>query len=186
LFRDILNSETYQRQSRAGNSAGDHLQFASSYPARLRSNALWNSLTAVLGRMDSGFGGPGGRRPGGGGFGGFGGIEGTIKSEFAFDPSLKPEDIEGSIPQALIMMNNPSVQAKISARGDTILARTLSKHEKDEEALEQVYLRVLCRKPTEREAAKSLAHIKGAGNRGDGFEDVLWALLNSTEFQTRR
>ena len=56
----------------------------------------------------------------------------------------------------------------------------------DADALEKVYLRVLARKPAEREKARCLDHVKKAGGRGEAFEDILWALLNSTEFQTRR
>jgi len=29
-------------------------------------------------------------------------------------------------------------------------------------------------------------HIDNVGNRTEAFEDILWALINSTEFQTRR
>jgi len=41
LFKVILESETYQRQSRMGRSRGEHLFFASSYPTRLRPTALY-------------------------------------------------------------------------------------------------------------------------------------------------
>src|SRR5439155_556400 len=49
LFREILNSETYQRQIRLGDSAEQHLRFAAAYPTRLRPDALWQSLASVLG-----------------------------------------------------------------------------------------------------------------------------------------
>ena len=51
LYRSILNSEAYQRQSRTANP-GDHLQFTAIYPTRLRPNALWDSLQHVLGQLN--------------------------------------------------------------------------------------------------------------------------------------
>jgi Protein of unknown function (DUF1549)/Protein of unknown function (DUF1553) len=186
LFRLILNTETYQRQSRLGETASEHLQFAAAYPTRIRSDALWDSLVGVLGPMSGRFGFPGRRGPGGRrGFGGFG-LEGQFKEEFRFDPSLKHEDVEGSIPQALIMMNNPLIQQKIEARGTNLLGRILSSQSDDGKALEMVYLRALARKPTAREQEKCLGYIKKVSNRAEAFEDILWALINSTEFQTKR
>src|SRR5205807_2125473 len=51
LFRTVLNSETYQRQIRLGETTEEHLHFAAVYPTRLRADALWASLTGVLGTM---------------------------------------------------------------------------------------------------------------------------------------
>jgi hypothetical protein len=184
LFRVILNSETYQRQSRQG-EVGEHLQFAAVSPTRLRASALWESVQHALGPMTArGFGG-GGAATGRRGFG-RGGVEGIFKQEFSFDPSLKPEDVEGSIPQSLLLMNNPQVQQRISARGNTTLSRILDRYPRDEEAVMVVYLQTLARKPTEREKSKCLALVRKASSRGDAYEDILWALLNSTEFQTKR
>ncbi len=188
LYRVILNTEAYQRQIRLGDSPSEHLQFAASYPTRLRADALWESLVGVLGPLGGrpGFGGgrPGGF--GGGRFGFGGGLEQLFKQAFAYDPSSRPEDIEGSVPQALMLMNNPLIQQRIEARGDTTLARLLRDTPKDAEALEILYLRTLARKPTERERQKCLTYIQKASSRSEAFEDILWALLNSTEFQTRR
>jgi hypothetical protein len=186
LLRSVLNSETYQRQTRLGESASEHLQFAALYPTRLRADALWDSLTSVLGRMGPPGGGPA-RRPGAAGpFPGRFGLEGQFKEEFRFDPSLKPEDVEGSIAQALILMNNPQINQRITATSSSVLGRILSAHADDAEALQMVYLRTLARKPTEREKQKCLDYIKKIGKRSEAFEDILWALINSTEFQTKR
>lgn len=188
LFRVIMNSQTYQRQSKVGKSRGEHLYFAYSFPTRLRPTALYESVVNAVGPLGGGgFGGPKGMGGpfGRGGFGG-GGIEGMIRSEYGFDPSLKNDDVEGSIPQALILMNNPQLNQKIKANSGNVLAKILSANKSDEAAAEAVYLQVLCRKPTANELAKSLSHVKRADSRAEGFEDVMWALINSTEFQTRR
>jgi Protein of unknown function (DUF1549)/Protein of unknown function (DUF1553) len=185
LFRDIMNTETYQRQIRPGEAGDEHLLFAAHFPARLSAEALWQNLVGVLGNMS----GPGPGRfagPGGGRFGGGFGIEGVFKQEFAFDPSTKAEEVEGSVPQALILMNNPAIQAKIKATGNNMLGSILSKHSGDEEALTSVYLRTLGRRPSDREQGRCREHIRVVNNRTEAFEDILWALINSTEFQTKR
>jgi hypothetical protein len=184
LFRGIMNSETYQRQIRLGDSADQHLHFAAAYPTRLRADAIWDSLVSVLG----GLGvqpnnnqprpmGPFGQRPG---------LEGLFKEEFKFDPSLKADEVEGSIPQALLLMNNPQINQRIQAKGTNLLARILSAYPQNEDALRMLYLRTLARKPTDRELAKCREYLKKVENRAEAFEDLLWVLLNSTEFQTKR
>lgn len=182
MLRAICISDAYQRQLRPGESA-EHLQFASAYPTRLRAEALWQSLVTVLGSM----GGPqlpAGPRP----MGPFAnrGLEGQFKEEFRFDPSLPHDEVEGSIPQALMLMNNAQIQQKIRADGTNLLGRILSAYSKDEDAVRMVYLRTLARKPTDRERDKALAYIKKIGKRSEAYEDLLWALINSTEFQTKR
>jgi hypothetical protein len=186
LFRDIMNSDTYQRQIRPGESGDDHLLFATRNPVRMNAGALIASLNTTLGPL----GGPGGggkfgaKGPGFGPFGG--GPAAQINAEFNYDPSTKVEEIEGSISQALILMNNPAINAKIKAQGQNMLGRILANNSDNTEAIRIVYLRTLARRPTDRENTRCLDHIKTVGNRAEAFEDILWALINSTEFQMKR
>jgi hypothetical protein len=184
MFRVILNSETYQRQIRLGDSTSEHLHFAAAYPTRLRADALWVSLTTVLGAMGAPAGAP---RPNAGPFAPrAAGLEGLFKDEFDFDPSTRPDEVESSVPQALLLMNNPLLNQKIQARGTNLLGRILTAYPDDDEALRMVYLRALARKPTDREKDRCRSYIAKAGSRAEAFEDILWALINSTEFQTKR
>jgi hypothetical protein len=184
FFRLVCNTQAYQRQVRAGEAGDARRLFASASPRRLDADALWESLVGVLGNL-------GGPRDGAtprptGPDAGRPGFEGLFKDEFGFDPSLRAEEVEGSVSQALLLMNSPAVNAKIRAQGTNLLARVLAANPDDDEALRLVYLRTLARKPTDREMDACRAHLKKAASRAEGFEDILWALLNSTEFLTKR
>jgi hypothetical protein len=187
LYRLITTSTAYQRQMRYGDSAQEHVRFAGTYPTRLRPDALYDALTKALGPLQEagGFGGRGGF--GGGPFGrGQLGLRGSIKSLFDFDPSAKPEDVEGSVPQALLMMNNETLNRQIKATGNTVLAKVLKDFSKDGDAVDQVYLRALSRSPTVNEKKVCLEHVGTSKSRGAAFEDILWSLINSAEFRTKR
>ncbi len=71
-------------------------------------------------------------------------------------------------------------------KGTNLLGRILKAYPQDEDALQMVYLHTLARKPTDHERQKCRTYIQKTGNRAQAFEDILWALLNSTEFQTKR
>ena len=192
LYRVLLNTETYQRQIRIGDAADKHLQFAGSYPARLRADTLWESLESVLGSLNN-FQPPRNRpgvnmpapppnRPGARRFG----LENLFVQTFAMDPSARADSVEGTVPQALMLMNNPVIQNKIRAVGDNTLAKILREYQRDEEAIKALYVKTLARKPTNREARVALDYVKSQRNRNEAYEDLMWALLNSAEFQTKR
>jgi hypothetical protein len=191
LFRTVLNSQTYQRQIRLGESLDQHMHFAAAYPMRLRADALWQSLVNAVGTPK----GPdlAARRPPAAQAAAVGNLqrrlqtfENIFKREFSFDPSLKPDDVEGTIPQALMLMNNAAIAERIQAKDETLLARILKSHIHDADALRALYLKTLARKPTDRELVKCQKYIAKVGSRSEAFEDLLWALINSTEFQTKR
>jgi hypothetical protein len=184
LLRELMNSETYQRQIRPGESADDHLLFAASNPVRMNADSLWQTLVGTLGRLEPGprMGGPGAGAP----FARLQTFEGNFKAEFGYDPSTRPAEVEGSVSQALMLMNNPLLNARIQATGTNLLGRILSSYTQDDEALRVVYLRALARRPTDRELERCRQHISRTGNRAEAFEDILWALINSTEYQTKR
>lgn len=182
LLRAVMNSRTYQRQIRPGEAPEEHLHFAAAYPRRLDANSLWQALELSLGKISA----PQVRRPNMGPFAVLQGFESLFKEEFAFDPSSRPEEVEGSVSQTLLMMNNPTINNKIQATGKNLLARILKSYPNDDVALRMLYLRTLVRRPTDRERERCRQHIRTAANRAEAFEDILWALLNSAEFQTRR
>jgi hypothetical protein len=59
------------------------------------------------------------------------------------------------------------------------------------DAVTELYLRVLARQPSLSEQQTAINYIRSVSEssrdgRGEAFEDLLWTLLNSTEFLHRR
>jgi hypothetical protein len=158
LLRTIMNSQAYQRESQTPAAASD--RFAALRPTRLRGDQVAEVVTQVLGDARA---------------------RDRIAREFSFDPSIPREDIDGSIQQALLLMNNPSVQQRI-----TKTAGEIAKNRNDDELVKQTYLRVLAREPSETESKRARDFIKKINNRTEATEDLIWALVNSAEFTTKR
>ena len=126
---------------------------------------------------------------GGAGRGRYGGPRNAaaqFNQAFGFDPSERRDEIKSSIPQALAMMNSPMINQGISARRNAGLGRLLSEVNDDEALTVELYLKALSRQPTAAEIKICLDYVQEVGNRAEAFEDVLWSLINSTEFLHRR
>jgi hypothetical protein len=105
---------------------------------------------------------------------------------FGVDPSVANDDVLGTIPQALFLMNSPLVNNRTQARPGTLLGEILSSTIDDRAALGELYLRVLSRQPTAKEVDICRQYMAHLGNRVEAFEDIYWSLINTTEFLTRR
>ena len=182
LMRTITATEAYQRQSRSRYEV-DKAPFASSCPQRLRGDQLYNALAEVLGFDDAAvamIGNNGYRAE-------LAGPRGQMNSTFGYDPSERRDEVTGSIPQALMLMNGPALNRGLNGRQpNTSLGKLLCETKDDSAVVEELYLRSLGREATPSEVKTCLDHVKTLGNRTEGFEDVLWALVNSTEFLNRK
>jgi hypothetical protein len=110
------------------------------------------------------------------------GLRNMVYQAFKADPSLPGGEVRGTIPQALLMLNSALVHKATSAQGRTVLADLLGRGLDDEAIVTALYERVLARRPTPRERDACLRHVRRSGKRAEGLEDVLWCLVNSTEF----
>jgi hypothetical protein len=110
------------------------------------------------------------------------GLRNMVYQAFRVDPSLPQAEMQGTIPQALLLMNSVLVKVTTSAKGKTVLADLLVKGKSDDEIVAALYERVLARKPTDKEKTICLRYVQKVGNRTEALEDVLWGLINSTEF----
>ena len=99
---------------------------------------------------------------------------------------------EANLAAVLHMLNSDEVQGKIVRAGgrvDKLVAEADKRT--DAEKVEELFLWVLCRKPTAEDTKAALEHIakqvaKNAANPALGkktaYENILWALLNTKEF----
>jgi hypothetical protein len=101
---------------------------------------------------------------------------------------------DGSLPQALVMMNGELVREATSGRPGTFLHQVLSSRGPDIEKLRQLCLSTLSREPTPLEIATFRQLVRQTvRNRpegpaapqlatNEGLADAYWAFLNSAEF----
>ncbi len=183
LFRVICQTKAYQRQSRPRRGP-EELPFTANVPQRLRSDQLINVLYSAL-EVDEGAGAtsqqvsffnPRARLR----------VRMQFAEIFGYDPSVIREEISMSIPQVLALMNAPQVNHLLTSRESTLLGRLLSEVDDDESLVVELYLRTLSRQPTAEELESALAYREQVENRNQAFEDLLWVLVNSVEFQYRR
>ncbi len=105
---------------------------------------------------------------------------------FGVDPSVANDDVLGTIPQALFLMNSPMIHNRTQARPGTVLGEILATAPNEHAAINALYLRVLSRSPTAKEAEICRHYLATVGDLREGFEDIYWSLINTTEFITRR
>jgi hypothetical protein len=82
-------------------------------------------------------------------------------------------------------MNGQQINSTIRAAGGTQLGRLLASTKNDDSVATEMYLNCFGREPNQAELATCLTHVKNCKTRSEGFEDVLWALVNSTEFRIK-
>ena len=195
LMREIANSATYQLSSRYPGQWNPAWQpyFARKYVRRLwaeevhdalaQSSGVYPSYT-ITGFTDQGFPKPSyamqlpdtvNMPPG------------DIGSNF-LDSFLRgnrddqPRKQDGSILQALNLMNNPFVEARIQAAGKTpapLIANNLQLSNPD--LINTLFLNILSRYPTSDEMSKAQAALAG-GNRTQAVQDLVWSLYNKVDF----
>jgi hypothetical protein len=111
----------------------------------------------------------------------------VFNQTFGYDPGLPRDEILGSIPQALLLMNSqPLARAIDGERRFTLLGRLLADTPDDRELADELHLRTLARHATPAEITVCLEHVRDTGDRADAFEDIFWALVNSAEFIHRK
>jgi hypothetical protein len=103
---------------------------------------------------------------------------------FGTDENDEATTFNGSIPQALTLMNGELVRRATGNQAGSMLARVAGNPRFDNaERIRYLYLAALSRVPTREELAISneLLVARG-GNVGAALQDIWWALLNTNEF----
>ena len=96
------------------------------------------------------------------------------------DREETPRSSEGSALQALQLMNNAFVTGRLNTNlGTGTLSESLQLA--DDALVENLYLSVLSREPTDEELAFGVNHLN-AGDRSTQAASLMWAMLNKTDF----
>lgn len=98
---------------------------------------------------------------------------------FEDDEMNEAEDFSGTITQALLMMNSDITEKITEKKPGNFISRIMNKENDPEQRINLLYLNTLGRFPNEKEMENAL---KSAGDKEDGYEDLQWALINSSEF----
>jgi Protein of unknown function (DUF1553)/Protein of unknown function (DUF1549) len=92
------------------------------------------------------------------------------------------KEFQGTIPQALFLMNGKMTNDVLRPFGSNTTSRVLSDYEDPVRRIEELYLGTLTRKPSSEESQKLVAYVMQNGNKDGAYEDILWSLMNSHEF----
>jgi hypothetical protein len=177
LYKSILLSRTYQRTSKpAGGNEQDDVLFSHMAVKVLSPEQLFDSLTQATGadkqiaarmaKAGAAKGQPNGPR------------DQFVQFFLAGADASNATEYEAGIPQALRLMNS----RQFSGNPASLKLYATTPRDEPKVVLERMYLATLSRRPTATELARLTAHIQSAGTVVDGYGDVLWAILNSSEF----
>jgi hypothetical protein len=107
-----------------------------------------------------------------------------FNTAFGTDDNAEASAFNGTIPQALVMMNGPLVQHATGNRPGSMLARVASDDSlNNADKIRYLYLAAFARQPTTQEINISNELLEARQrNVGAALQDIWWALLNTNEF----
>jgi hypothetical protein len=88
---------------------------------------------------------------------------------------------DATLAQSLHMMNSTEILNKVKAGRAPALARDKQRAEVDK--VREVYLVALGRQPTKEETDVLVGFIQKKNGTAEAYEDMVWALINTKEFQ---
>jgi hypothetical protein len=186
LARTIATSRAYDRSSLpVGANARDRRNFARSYPRRLPAEVLLDAIGRVTGLPEAFDGVPPETRavqlPDDGFSSHFLDVFGRPRRESVCECERSDEP---SLSQGLLLLNSEAIQRRLADdRGRA--ARWASDPRPDDAKIVEMYRLALARRPTADERAVCLAHLarrRSEEKAREGFEDLLWTLINIKEF----
>ena len=103
---------------------------------------------------------------------------------FGTDENDESTTFNGTIPQALMMMNGELVEDAVNLKEGSFLRGLLAGRGRPAEKVNKLYLAALTRKPTRMEVNRVSKLVKNypRGAEAAAWQDLFWALLNSNEF----
>jgi hypothetical protein len=180
LVKAITLSDAYQRTSRqfTGNEADTEL-FSRMYIKTLSPEQLVDSISSVIsgpGKTDF-FAKKGPPPPDKKGKAFPGTPRAQLINFFRVEDGADPLEYQDGIPQALRMMNGPAFN-----NGGNALAEAM-KLNSSAEAVDYLYLVTLSRHPTVEENQRLAAFVEKQKDKRNAYGDIVWTLLNCSEFR---
>lgn len=184
LIQWITNTNAYSLSSQFGEdndiddpSAGEMPLFSHMYMKSMQAEQLYDSLIVASSAHKAGRGGWEAQE----------GQRQRWMQQFvvAFDTDENDEatTFNGTIPQALMMMNSELMQKAVNADRGSFLYETMMSAEPDSKKIQKLYMASLTRMPVRAEMRNAGKLISRYGaNRAAAYQDLFWALLNSNEF----
>ena len=180
LIRDIAISRVYQLSSHAIAANGTDTQlFSHAYLKPLPAPVKADAIAQATGQPDAYAGQPKGTR--------------AVQLLDAQVPSYTLDvfgrcprtdncadstQFGGGLSSALHLINDPKLNAKLGPA----ISELRKEYPQPRAALDELFLRTLSRFPSEKEKIFCLKAIAEAEEAQQGWQDILWALLNSREF----
>lgn len=184
LIRWIVSSEAYALTSQFNDKnkiddpgAGEVPLFSHMYLKSMQAEQMYDSLIVASNAHKSGRGGWGAQEE----------QRRRWMQQFvvAFENDENDESttFNGTIPQALMMMNSELMEKACSVERGSFLFESMSSPGNESQKIQELYLAALSRHPTKSEIGKVQKMLKSYGNQKlMGYQDLFWALLNSNEF----
>ncbi len=186
LIRTICRSKTYQLSALPNeHNASDKQNFSRYYPRRLSAEVLYDAFHVVTDTSEN-----------------FGGMPAGTKAMQLADSSSatyflqvfgQPKgdtacecerSMDANLAQSLHLLNGREIQDKIARDGARTAKLAADTARPDEERVKELYRWVFSREPNAEELEVAIAYIKKhSDNVRRGYEDVVWALINTKEFQ---
>ncbi|QEL14870.1 DUF1549 and DUF1553 domain-containing protein [Limnoglobus roseus] len=180
LIRAITGSRAYQLTSKLSHpTQGDPRRFAKMGMKGLNGGQIFDSFVIATGLKNAGSlidEGENDFR------------DRTLRGKFLkmYPTGTKSIDTQTSILQALLMMNGKQMEQQTNVdTSETLAAVVDSPFLATEERIDTLFLAVMNRKATDEEREKYGSYVDRGGPSGDkkkAIGDVMWVLLNSTEF----
>jgi hypothetical protein len=191
LIKVIVKSRTYQLSAVPNDfNKNDKQAFARFYPRRMSAEVLYDAVNQVTNAPAN-----------------FGGLPSDKLSpqraimlpdesfsSYFLDVFGRPQRIsacecervsEANLAQALHLLNSQEVQDKLARAGGRaeVLADEKKDKRTDAEKVEELFMWVFARRPSQEHLNVALEHItRNAANKKAAYENLLWALINTKEF----
>lgn len=186
LLRTIASSHTYQRTFATHHwNEDDDVNYSHATPRRLAAEQLFDAIMTATGSPTNLPGVPGGfhasQLPDSSASVAFLDMFGRAPRE---SPCECERSSEVSLAQTLTLINGPTIsEAIIHPQG--LIARLVNSKAEPNTIVEEIYLSVFNRMPTDAESQQGQKYLADHG-AAEGAQDLMWALINSPSFLFNR